>query len=452
MDLLLAEVRQLVAAEKIDEAVRKLLLARDLKVQNGDGVSAVDLASKAAALLRHVRKWDDAALEAQSTSIRFAQVDGASEVHLWSIRSYAESMRSQPDDKKRLEAYEKCLSEHLRHWPDDAATGQIVQWLNQWYVGRSKRTQLVELFAEYLPRTTQIDSANRLLSEWFEQVMLLPLSQRSRLLALWQNSKIPFANKDFASAFQAGVQAGQSLSDGVGTAAWSEPETLQVRANSFKHWLTQASSEQFAIRDAIAVANVIEALRLGSLGEPKLEGLPQPAAKAIKFGQLSFPLRAAIIPALADALDSLDNSSRRDVWRQLDLPHDWTSIDVVDLPPSVQSAIARVSIWLGSNGAIERLKQLADTNPNDGPIQLLVAYYWLDHGDAVAALRLATKVAAFSKDDSSLHLAARWCMMRSQVQTGHAADAKSAAELVLATHGDMGQWWERRFRQIAQRP
>jgi len=451
MDLLLAEVRQLTAAGRTEQAIEKLILARDAQSRQGNADAAIELSGMAATLLRHLEKWPEAAAAVEETCIHFRQFEAANEVHLWAIRARAEAVRRQKDDTSIGNAYQQALSDHLLYWPNSNSTQQIAGWLRDWCISYGGRQQYLDVLLELLSRWSESSFIDPQLNSLMEQLLILSESARREQSAKILNSQTSFASQAVKQACQAVAYAALALTEGDGLPHWSSKDAIGERANFLQAWMGPTGNNRLSTSRTVAAAVAMDRLRM--------EARP-PSLSQSDFNQLPLEVRVALCPALVAILDAYSNSERQDIWSRLGLHADWVG-EILDSPnpamgklldsnPTHRAALGRIAWLLGDQSHMGELRQLTRRFPKNGTVQLMLAYFHLHQAEIQESTELATRVAAFSQPGSPLHLSARWCLLRAQVQAGQKAEASKAARLLLATQADLDSLWTIRFQQVAQ--
>ncbi len=192
MDLLLAEVRQLIAKGDPDsyrQAAKKLIAGRDAQADGGRGEGAIDLAVKAAAIFRELKDWDQAVEVIEPVAMKFANLNTASDAHLAAIEAQVEKLKQSIQDAAVRTRYVTLLKQQMKLWPEAEATDKAKGWLYDWCVGQNQAKIYVEALAEAIVQCKDADLMDRFLLEFCEQTMLLPAQDRWAILAGWLRSQ-----------------------------------------------------------------------------------------------------------------------------------------------------------------------------------------------------------------------------------------------------------------------
>ncbi|MFO0942810.1 MAG: hypothetical protein U0930_18900 [Pirellulales bacterium] len=98
------------------------------------------------------------------------------------------------------------------------------------------------------------------------------------------------------------------------------------------------------------------------------------------------------------------------------------------------------------------MAQLSKENQRDGQVQLIYCYHLRSIKETEAAKKIAVNIAGLSSAGSPMQLAAKWCLMRLQLESDEQAEAVKSAKFMLATQPAMNPIWVSRFKQIAEIP
>jgi hypothetical protein len=468
MDLLMAEVRQLVAGNQISLAVQKLLQARDVQSNRRSGELALQLAASAAALLRQGRQWEESIAALEPIAVDFSQVRGADESHIWVIRANAEILKSDANAPTASQQYEASLMRHLELWPDSKSSDQVAQWLEDWLVSSNRRDRWISVLLRRLQKETRSEAADAHLQDLCEQLILSGsdhvtsmLEQAGGQQAEGQQAeekwdRTGFALASVATAAQQVLLAVQSLVASDGLANWGDRTRIEQRLQRFQQWLNDRDSQLFEVKKLVAVAALIDQIRLNQQG---VDPSTVPVDQSTSIDQTSPYARRAVAVALVEALDACEESRRKEIWRKLDLQSDWSkgvwsqAADTTGrsppLSPISQISLARLDSMLGQASSLEKIQQLAQKHSRNGAVQLSGAYHWCQLGESDRAIQAAKRIVAFSEPGSPLQLSARWCLLRCQLRAGLVDQARKAARLTLVTYAEMEPIWRLRFENLS---
>lgn len=446
VELLMAQVRQLVAADQTAQAVDVLRQARDAQTAAGNGPLALELASTAAALLRHQNLWADSAEMLAGTAQQFSKEEQAATAHVWVLRARAEEIKAKPNDLALNSEYEKSLVNQIKQWPDHPATQPGRSWLRDWMVGPGRSEDYLRLLQELLAQTGQAGFRGGLLDDYLSQLMQTGYPKLRQIIEQSQKSRESNGDPMTAQAIEAVELAALTIAQGTAHSQWDDRASSQLRRQTMSDWLTSADQSQYACSDLVAAAVAILSIRLQQ---------PESVISGYDMNRLSPHIRAALAPCLVELLDNVvpssgDTAQRRQLMDGLGLKDDWLAFDHAALPPLAQSALARMKSWEGVTEAAARVEALAKEHPKQGAIQLIWSRSLADQGQLQQAQSIAKRVAALAPAGSSLQLAARWQLMQLQVQSGQRSQAQQAARLLLATQPNLSEFWSQRFIEASK--
>lgn len=458
MDLLIAEVRQLVAqgdANSMRNAANKLIQGRDAQAAGNRGVAAISLATKAAALFNELKEWSLLIQAVQGTSVQFAKEVGAAEAHLLAVQAQIEQIKLSPEDIKLRTAYIDLLRQQLKLWPDSESSQKAKQWLKDWCLGTKQRSVYIESLQDAIEANTEANVTQDWLLECCEQILQLPSVDRWKLASRWTKQS-----------------TGESAMGSSKVAAWSRKAAASIAILSdistigFIREGDDSSKNDSAKNDSAKndrEKNWNEFSKLSGPGEesPLLDffdcvrdiGSIQNTGQlttAANWNGLHESTRLILMIPLVDAINAIEKPDRRvAVWKSLQLSINWIKFEGALLDPSTQAALQQIAIWMGDGAASERLKAIAEKNPRDGLVKLMYCYHLASSGDPANAKKVAAQLAGLSPSGSPTQLSAKWCLMRLQRDSGEAAEAAKSAKLLLATSPTLDALWKSRFEKIA---
>ena len=441
VDLMIVEVRQLLAADRAQEAVQRLLQFRDNEAAAGRGNTAIQLASMASALLQREGKWLEAADALASICLDFPQAEQASEAHVRATYALSQALRQVSGNNEIAAQYESALTRQLELWPDSHATDEAQLWLGRWLGGLQK----TEAFAgTLLVRATNCRDrtiAARVLLDWLAVVLAVPESQHRRQLA---------------------DDMQQQIDNGAFEASQQTARVVQLTALAYSQWPSQEETKQLlAAANRLATSTsapedrmlllAVELLLQVQAGKTPANGI----TKAWLPIDLPLELRKGLALALVEAVGELPIGYQARWARELKFDKRWADELIQDLNVASKAAGLRMQQWCGeADVALQHLGELSVANPRNGPLQLQLSAALADSGTGGLAesTRLARQLAANSRPGSELYLASRWRLIRNYLLQGDREKAKATARLVLAAQPlDSGVWLER-FREAAQVP
>jgi len=445
MQLLMAQVRQLVTANQPDQAVEILRQASDAQSVTGNGSLALELASTAAALLRHQKLWAESAEILADTTLRFSQESQAAAAHVWVVRSRAEEIKAKPDDQDLIGAYEQSLLNQIRHWPDNPATQPARQWLRDWLVTSGRIDDYLRLLHELLNQTNLAGVRGGLLDDYLMQLLRTPLPKLLQHLEQARQSRQTTGDRLTVQAVEAVELAALTIAQGAAFSQWDDHKHCQQRQQTMSEWLKSTDQCQCASSDLVAAAVAILSIRLQE---------PGAVIAGYDLNRLSPPIRAALAPCLAELLDHAgpqangDSARRSQTLAAIGIMDGWLEFDHAAYSPLAQAAMARIEGWLGSAEAAGRIESLANEHPKQGAVQLIWSRSLAEQGQVQQAASAAKRVAAFAPTGSAMQLAARWQLIQLQVQSGQQTQAQQAARLLNATQPNLSEFWSQRLEAL----
>ncbi len=442
MDLLIAEVRQLVAqgdANSMRDAASKLLQGRDAQAAGSRGAAAISLATKAAALFNELKEWDSLIQAVQGTAVQFAKDSGAAEAHLLAIQAQIEQIKLSPEEIKLRTAYIDLLRQHLKLWPDSESSQKAKQWLKDWCLGTKQRVAYIESLQDAIEANTGANITQDWLLECCEQTLLLPSGDRWKIASRWVKQSVGETatdNSKYAAWIQKAAASIAILSDVSTIGFIREGNDREKNWSEFTRLANPSEESPLSayfncVRDIGTIQNV------GQL------------TTAANWNGLTESTRLILMIPLVDAINALEPDRRVAVWKSLQLSANWIKFDGVLPDPSTQAAQLQIAIWMGDSAANEQLKAVAEKHPRDGTVKLMYCYHLASSGDPANAKKVAAQLAGLSASGSPTQLSAKWCLMRLQRDSGEAAEAAKSAKLLLATSPTLDALWKSRFEKIA---
>ncbi|MFO1065668.1 MAG: hypothetical protein U0892_17540 [Pirellulales bacterium] len=171
-DLVLAEVKQLLAAGKTAAAAEKLKTASETALVAGRKPQALEFALQAAAVMQKEQEWLRAADVLEKTTVADPTTAGSAAAHAQACWLTAQALKGKPSDIALAERYERSLQAQLDLWPDDAESLEPEEWLVTWLAQR-KSGDDVGLWQRRLSKCKDPANMRRALTRWLESVVTL---------------------------------------------------------------------------------------------------------------------------------------------------------------------------------------------------------------------------------------------------------------------------------------
>lgn len=439
IDLMLIEIRQLLAAEKNAEAIAKLIEFRDNESSQGKGANALQLARLASTLLQRDSEWLRAAEAVSDVAVKHAEEPEAAKAHVGAILALSQALRAAPTNSGLAERYEDALKQQLVIWPDASESVQPQGWLESWL--RSKK-RTAEYFQVLLERAAASDDATvvfKTLETWLNAVA----RQDDPKLA---SVAIGELNQSISAGSFSGKLATAKLFElaAMAVSDWPALESLRKldsELNSLFGQLTSSSDK--ALAAAILALNDI---RLKSLASAEIHLRQWDAT------QVSDATRRLIATQYVEAISEASFGRHRQ-WVRATLKGPSMIADLTDSADlNEQLAGYRLDLWSGNvTPALQELNKLSKENTRNGWVQLQLASALADTGaNRISdSDRIARRIAASSKPGTELYLAARWRLIRNSQQAGDMDKAKQSARLILAAQPVEIAIYRERFESVA---
>lgn len=449
IELMIAEVRQLLLANDEDGAILKLLQFRDGEAAAGHAETALQLATQAAALLQRRNEWLRAADALAPIAVQFQTEPNAATAHASSIFALSQALRGDASRTETANRYEAALKRQLETWPDAEVSSEAQIWLENWFLGKGQSAQFMDSLLSRAAACQQPDVQRAVLQSWLKTLLdNFDPEQQTELInemreAITANR---FANRDMATAVY------------IGALAFSQwPSSEQER--QLENLLSRAQSSLSDSQDLrlLQSAQLLQHLRHEDLSAARR------LSSMLDLKNLPSDLRSSLIPGFVEAIDE---SSRYPASTWLDAlgPTAEIATDLINQSNSLKKAFGyRLQILNSPAGndppnVIPQLEALAAANTRDGNLQLQLAKAHSDLGrrkekDSELQLtesgRILRRVIANSRPGSELNLSARWLLIKNQRLAGQDAQAQQAARLVLATQPLESEVWKNRFQSAA---
>ncbi|MEM7475320.1 MAG: hypothetical protein AAF483_10040 [Planctomycetota bacterium] len=433
LDLMIVEVKQLLAAEKKSEAIEKLLEFRDSKAASGDGAAAIELASLASALLQQDKQWPEAAQAIAKTVVQFKSQASAAKAHRQVISCYRNALKVDETNTSLAQSYEDSLKNQLRHWPDSEQTAAPQQWLTMWLTGKSRSAELAELLMQRAISCDDEGIARSTFQDWLALTLSFEKEQRSSAFDSLQSTidEKEMEHTNLATNFWI---VGQTF------AKWPEPSQAEE--------LDSQLSRQLGGLNSPAASNLLAAaILLRSIQRQDLDAVRRDSSK---WNPETIPreLLAEFLTRFVEAIDYTENTQPSSWTEELHLNTALANFFLASKNRSERVAGLRLAIWLGISGALEELRELAKSNPRDGKLQLQLAFA-LREADLQASSKIARRLSVGAASGSPLHLGAHLLYIRNLAEEKGLARAKQETSRFLARQPIGSELWKSRFEHIA---
>ncbi len=440
LDLMIVEVRQMLASGDKKKAIERLLKFRDDEAAAERGESALRVSMQAAALLQSEQAWTNAAECLVAVSLKFARLPQAAEAHKQAIVCVSQALRGDVKNRELIQRYEQMLKTQITQWPDSEATDEAVQWLVQWLSARGRHAELSQTFLSRAATCNAASIAERSLLMWLGEVLFIDDTQEVQAQLA--------AN---AAAFEPNQPADRHvvatlvrLAAQTATAWPTESEQReQLRVLSP---LNPALTTPEAIQVAVAI-RLLNAVRSGAGWEDVSADLSrwQP-------DELLASVREGFAKPFMEAIDETSQESRSEWAKRLKLSGVWQQQLLQSSRPLSRAYANRIAVWMERTPqAIQDIRNLAEeASRAGGRLQLELSNALADLGaeHLDESTRLAKVLVANSAAGSELQWAARWRLCKNQVQAGQTAEAQKAARLLLASQPIEAGVWKSRFESI----
>lgn len=441
-DLVLVEVRQLLAADQFQAAIDRLLVFRDNEAAAGRGASAIKVATQAAALHQHQQAWLPAADILEPIACQFSSEEAAAAAHLQALFCVSQALRTATSNDELRQKYTALLLQQLQKWPDASASEEAQAWLTTWLNGQQRQHELATALFQRAAHAENQQVVQTVWLHWLEAVLSIPDPQdRKHQLqtldqAVSQNRFTVLPNL----APQVHVFAESVLS-------WPESQVMQVRLRQLAEWSKPDDPAQiYQLSLAIRILHAVRSQdNPGDWQVQLAEWQPEQLS--------SDAIRGVLAVALIEALDELPNAAQTRWLSQLKFTGGWSEQLLASPIARFQAAGYRVLAWLDSPAeglaGLEKLAQQASRGGGELQLQLANALAASGPNRFEESSGIAKRLIANSPPSSELNLAARWRLLKNQLLAGQSAEAQTAAQLLLATQVIESDVWRRRFERVA---
>ncbi len=455
IELIKAEVKQLVAAEKYPDAVKKLVQAARNEQALSHTNNALELASLAGALSEQFSQTDDVIELLSTLSSTMTEAPLAPKVHLQAIRQTVAKLRRDVQNPKVQSQYEALLRQHIQLFPESSETADAVQWYKEWMIGRGKSFPMAEVFRNQLKSSRAAEGRKSASIDWLQAVVGNPFSNKpqtdsevdeevkrmEQLLTSWNSD----ADKRLAQTI---LLAAKTLS------FWGDRETCQEQLTVVEG-LANQELDEVPKQLAMAIESVL-LLRLASTDSVGIAAISG-RLKQTSLDSLSAELFAAFACAVIEAQDAMALDHQKDArlaaWNSSTFSTAGQMISMENHRLVRIQAIAWRCQAAGKKEAtlaVVPLKALCNKNPRDMFLHWMLANA-MAGSDPQEALKTLGQIVLTVPKGSDTFLAARWLQLRLMIHSEDPEKARRAAQLVMATY-TLNSRWKSRFDKIARGP
>ncbi len=436
-ELVLVEVRQLLAGGDEKAAIAKLIASSRNELAAGRKQNAVQFANQAGALLQRQKAWLEAAQAAEEVVKQSPEIEGAATGHLSAAWSLSQALKSNPQDQQLREHYTQVLQDHLRLWPNASTTDQATQWLKDWSLNAGNQEQLLPVLRQLSEQVVAPEKAREAIYTWLGIVLGTP-NKRNAEVELIQTA---LAEGKFQS-IDASVRIAALAASVI--PAWQDAKATK-RMQAELDGLVNAASHR-TDRQLLTLMYWLLAARNGE------QAVAKSAAASWNPTELPVEMLEPIGMAWIEVVDT---------WPLNELP-DWAMKSPFNeeqlnlLKSSSRFTSQALAFRLQglepekSAESIAGLRELIKRNPKLGTLQLQLSNS-LSKGDENArreSTEIARRLAANSPAGSDLYYAARWRVIRNQKLDGKNSDAEKSAKLVMATLAEESTSWRVKFSKL----
>ncbi len=439
-DLVLVEVRQLLAAGDNAAAVEKLVALCEHEAAAGRGESALRSASQAAALLARQMQWTAASTTLAPISRRFALLVESPAAHRQAIYYHSQAMRAATDDPQLSAVYETLLKEQLSQWPDAQATDEVAQWLSRWLIQTGRQDDLAQVYLQRAVASQRPEHIERALLEWLGELLRIeaPDQIQLQLKALREareHSLLPTTPAwSDAALFVAEVTV-------------HEPSDEQLQQAVHKLSRLDVISDDGVWKELLSAVRWLQAIRARQRPEELSQELLQ-----WQPDQLPSAILQGLAARLIAAIDETPLTEHAQWAQRVKLDATWRDL-LLDSPnPTVQASGYRLLAWSSdASGGLDGLTRLSQqAGRGGGALQLELSNALADSGPNrwQQSSDLAKIVVANSAAGNQLNWQARWRLVKNHLLLGEITEAQQLAKLWLATQPAEMSLWKTRFESV----
>lgn len=483
-ELVRIEVRQLLAANRVDEAIGKLLQQAALLKRDQVHDIALQFTLQAAAIKQKTKNWEGAGDLFRQAAIDFPAEKDASAAHLMAIFCVTQAVRNTPNNQEIWSKLDELFVEQLKIFPEDPASFQAALQFAQsanlrriWLTAADKLRPHIEhvLFANELawlivelemrgiywqypendPRV--LEQAKKHIAAWSDwaaalspeaannplrnlsatiQIVMRDLSPESVALQLDDDPNLNKVRTEWSKTILQSDEAGYSWK-----LAWETVNQAKKEMDT-NHVLTAKTITPLA---ALLQPPNNAASEESAADNTEMKGLAPSVSLFCASGVLleqiewlSPPDRFSSREAMEEISNLLAKASVQPTWKSLPPDHldllQWRfnpfGLNRQQYMGQIEQRIKsqpRVAVWQRAKAA------LLETGDSD---------------ELEQALGIYRKLAAGSKNGSDDWLRARYRSALCLVWLKKFDDAKQAVEVILLTHSPKGTVWKNRLDNV----
>lgn len=438
-DIVMAEVRQLLAAQNHQAAIDKLVQATELAKAQKKLSAAIDFSKIAFALMRRNGQPGSGSRFMLSQTEEMHSEASAPSLHWLAIEVLVEEVRRHPADTEQSRSYIAALESQLALWPDAHEADSALEWLQQWHVGQQQIHKFIGSVHKRIDSARNPQNIRRSLVKLLEASILLP-PDAALADAQWIGDFRSRAPQELAGAVQIFAVACEAF------ASWPTP-TRGLELQKLNQWVESSKLDAIddQLRRSVDLLNAARTGRFAAAQAPIQKNSPVILTRALQL---------AWARCMLEAIDELPPDERRrwsivfENWPHLNQP-----ITNLSGQPIEQAVLLRIAgMREGSALVVEPLKKLVEQFPRDGSLLLELAHLLFELGPQgrSEALQISQTVASGADKSGILFLRARWLQIRLLMAEGNQDKAREIAGHVLLTQQMPSLIWQNRFESVRQ--
>ncbi len=439
-DIVMAEVRQLLAAGDETAAIEKLVSASDSAKATERYPAALEFAKLGFALRKRGGQLEQAATHLLSLTEQVSEQSQAAALHWLAVEALVEAVRQDSRNAQLSKLFTAALQSQVRVWPDSPEADRAQEWLEKWFVGQRRIDELIESIQQRLVATKENRTAQQCLYKLLDVIVGYRTASSAANDLRWLSEYHYRASRTVATTTQLVAVAAESLLAWPTAAGRSE---LQRSLRSLSSANLNETEQQIYL-----ALQMLDAARAGSLDTV------QDLVKTFSVDKLSSDFKTSWGRYILNAIDETPFSEHT---RWSIVFANWPELQEDSQPiaePHQQTLLLRIASLRGRTSAsIETMNRMVDQSPRNGILRLELAHMLAEQGAAgqSEALRLAQQVATGADKSDELFLSARWLHVRLLLASGQSDKASEVAAHVLLTQQLSSEVWRKRFESVHKR-